>query len=1185
MKTIRIFISSPGDVRQERKIAHKVITELNSQFAKYLHIEVLMWENFPLTADSTFQEGIDYFLKSDVIDFAVFILWSRMGTPLCRKFLRPDGTCYQSGTEYEFDMMMNLYKEKGWPRILTYVKQSEQAPTHLSNMAELEEYIQQKERLRSFITEHFRDEESNSNYAYLQFGENASFEHKFREHLKALIKPILGNVGDVKEWEGNPYVGLTSFEFEQNTIFCGRKQLVYNTASSMVDFQHPEVKKSLIVLGESGSGKSSFVKAGLLPFFCDNKTDDRNSYHIIVPSTYGDRMRQGIVDILSSHYTFLQGHPFLEEISSSNPKDKNFKYLTYSIDKNPGQTLLLYIDQFEEMFTDARINEEERLCIFSLLKGLVSTLRIHLVLSVRNDFYYVFARYEDLDWIKKHSLTVDMPVMGSAEILEIVEEPARKACLKWEVSDKGEGLNHRIVNEALAIRDLPLIEFALSELYNRRNEQDELTFEAYKEIGGLEGAIAQYADNFYQGLSDEEQKALEDILAYVVTKSAASNHTYVRKTALREDIVTDEFRDALIRKLIASHLFISGKDSMGRPTVTLAHEVLLRSWKAVSEWIVNEEDFLSRNTYYEETARYWIQNGKNHRNLTKESSKLYEAEYHHYKYRSRLSTDVLQFLEASFKTERRSGLAWRIIVYVVIALCVGTAFVMMLSDSYIDPSLKEWVNLDGLSDPVMLFSLLVYAALPLYSIFRRFQGKPIYQTIQPTCIIWSVLCVGLLVTDFSDQVDSSGWVMDIPIFLLWGDKLYTWKQRCNWKKRFSPRRFSDMFWFKVKSILLSCSVILFIAGMAGLYMSALEEKNEAMERRANTADVLFNGLDNIRDKLVVSDQFYIDTLWHNYLIINFKEELEDTICDSHERDFARCLINLRRPRKALMYLYPHKDWSHHLLFVNALSRLGRYEDAAEMIEWYLVQCQESGRRPYDELGKYNTAHFIWTAELAGRFDLAEEIYKQLSDTIVEMSIEPSFLINHGHVYLAKGDVVTACQYYDLSVQSVQKEQQVQIRKYLQKDMHTFSRFHVIDDVFLQQVCNQHGIEFIPAYTTHEEDSTLNATCYQRLDGTWRWEMDDKRTIIMTADADAKLMRYQVYEGSTLVGLINSSVRFEKKDGVVYWDEFCTEDDDNSIGRIISIDDDAFEIEVVENGNADQKGQRRRYTRVEDEGEQ
>ena len=113
MKKIRIFISSPGDVHQERQIAYKVITEISKQFSKYVTVEVLMWENFPLTAESTFQEGINYFLNADVIDIAVFILWSRMGTPLCKKFLRPDGTPYQSGTEYEFDLMMDLYKKKG----------------------------------------------------------------------------------------------------------------------------------------------------------------------------------------------------------------------------------------------------------------------------------------------------------------------------------------------------------------------------------------------------------------------------------------------------------------------------------------------------------------------------------------------------------------------------------------------------------------------------------------------------------------------------------------------------------------------------------------------------------------------------------------------------------------------------------------------------------------------------------------------------------------------------------------------------------------------------------------------------------------------------------------------------------------------------------------------------------------
>lgn len=1183
MKTIRIFISSPGDVQQERKIAHKVITELNNQFAKYLHIEILMWENFPLTADSTFQEGIDYFLRSDVIDFAIFILWSRMGTPLCKKFVRQDGTCYQSGTEYEFDMMMNLFKAKGWPRILTYVKQSDQTPTNLSNVKELEEYLQQKERLRSFITEHFRDEETNSNYAYLQFGENASFEHKFREHLKALIKPILGNVGDVKEWEGNPYVGLTSFEFEQNAIFFGRKQLVYNTASSMVDFQHPEIKKSLIVLGESGSGKSSFVKAGLLPFFCDNQTEENKPFHIITPSTYGDRMRQGIVDILSSHYTFLQGHPFLEEISTSNPKDKNFKHLTYSIDKNTGQTLILYIDQFEEVFTDSRINEEERLCIFALLKGLVSTQRIHLILSLRNDFYYVFARYEDLDWVKKKSINVDMPVMGSSEILEIVEEPAKKACLKWEVSDQGEGLNHRIVNEALAIRDLPLIEFALSELYGKRNAQEELTFDAYREIGGLEGAIAQYADRFYEGLSAHEREALGDILAYVITKSAASNHTFVRKTALRQDVETTDIRKITLNKLIAAHLFVSGKESTGAPTVTIAHEVLLRSWKAIAEWIKNEEDFLARNTHYEEAARYWIQHGKEQSDLFKEGSKLFEAEYHHYKYGKRLSADTRDFLEASFRAERRSGLVWRTFAYVAFAISLLITLLLQMSEFEMDPTFKEWVGWGSWLEPTSLCSLFVYMTLPLYSIFNRRGGKPIYKTINATFIVWSLLSFILLVANLIEQ--SYGWLIDVPIFGYWGDKLYTWLQRKRWKKTFTPRRFSDMFWFKVKSIVLSLGVIFLVFSVSMLYMGILMEKNEIMEKRANTADILFRGFDNvsIREQLSISDQYYIDTLWRNYLRSNFKEDLVDTICDNHEMDFARCMINLKKPNTALRYLYPHKNWHHHLLYVKALNGLGRFSSAAVWIDLYLKQCEKSERFPYDEIGANNTTHFIWTAEKAGRFDLAGQIYEQLADSITILVSHPATVLNRGHVFLSQGNLTEAYRYYDESIELGKAYYYTDMRVNLKQDMHTFSRFGVIPNRQLQQVCAHYRLNFVPAYTSHETDSLLNMDCYQRLDGRWRWDCNDDTFVLLYIEADDQLLTYAGFrtKDNTIAFLSNAHVRFEKKDDIVYWDEFNTDTDENSWGKITWIDDDTFELEVIDNGNPDQQGEKRIYSRVEE----
>ena len=223
MRKIRIFISSPGDVQQERNIARDVISDINKLYSRYANIQVLMWEDFPLTANSTFQEGINYFLENDVIDIAVFILWSRLGTPLCSKFRKPDGTPYQSGTEYEFDMMMSLFQKTGSPKIMTYVKNSRIKPSEDATIDDLLEARSQETALQSFLSEHFRDEDSNSNYAYLQFGGQASFEQKFRTHITHLIKSLIGDADDIKEWEGNPYVGLNSFDYNQSAIFYGRK--------------------------------------------------------------------------------------------------------------------------------------------------------------------------------------------------------------------------------------------------------------------------------------------------------------------------------------------------------------------------------------------------------------------------------------------------------------------------------------------------------------------------------------------------------------------------------------------------------------------------------------------------------------------------------------------------------------------------------------------------------------------------------------------------------------------------------------------------------------------------------------------------------------------------------------------------------------------------------------------------
>lgn len=105
MKKLRIFISSPGDVVQERVIAKNTIAHLSDVYSQYVEIETIMWEDLPLEATGAFQDGIDYFLNEAPIDIAIFILWSRLGSKLGQSYLKEDGTPYESGTEYEFDIM------------------------------------------------------------------------------------------------------------------------------------------------------------------------------------------------------------------------------------------------------------------------------------------------------------------------------------------------------------------------------------------------------------------------------------------------------------------------------------------------------------------------------------------------------------------------------------------------------------------------------------------------------------------------------------------------------------------------------------------------------------------------------------------------------------------------------------------------------------------------------------------------------------------------------------------------------------------------------------------------------------------------------------------------------------------------------------------------------------------------
>ena len=119
LRTLRVFVSSPGDVAEERLIARRVIGRLEAQYGDALHLEPLFWEHEPLLATASFQEQMP---RTSEADIAIVILWSRIGTALPGHIRRPDGSAYSSGTEFEFEDAVEGFRRRGKPEMLVYRK-------------------------------------------------------------------------------------------------------------------------------------------------------------------------------------------------------------------------------------------------------------------------------------------------------------------------------------------------------------------------------------------------------------------------------------------------------------------------------------------------------------------------------------------------------------------------------------------------------------------------------------------------------------------------------------------------------------------------------------------------------------------------------------------------------------------------------------------------------------------------------------------------------------------------------------------------------------------------------------------------------------------------------------------------------------------------------------------------------
>jgi hypothetical protein len=647
---LRVFVASPGDVGEEREITARVLERLQYEFGPRVGLEPILWEHEPLRATASFQEEIPLPSQADIV---VFILWSRLGTRLPPgKFARPDGTSYASGTEFEFEDAKRSFEEKGTPDLLVYRKTTRPS-TELDSEERVLERMRQKRALDDFLEHWFKDVEGSFKAAFHTFDTPARFEERLEEHLRSLIDARLrrqpsGEPAPARpRWQrGSPFRGLQSFEIEHAPVFCGRTSQISDVLNALRR-QEAAGKPFVLVTGMSGCGKSSLVRAGVLPVLtCPNVIEGIGLWRraSFVPGNSSGDLFDGLAQALLAD-------PALQELRQSGTGIHELAMLLRErpatavpllrsglsqaarevqrlerLEREPKARLALLVDQMEEIFTIERFTAAERQRFDAALAALVRSGTVWVLCTLRSDFYHRCAELPELMSLKEGAGQYDLRSPGAAEVGQIIRQPARIAGLRFEEDARtGERLDD-VLRDA-AVKDpaaLPLLEFTLDELYKRQTDDGLLTFAAYRELEGVEGALAHRAEEVFAGLPAPAQAALPAVLSALVTLSAEEEGAVARRRAPLAAFASREAK-ALVDAFTEHRLLVTDRAQDGSPVVSIAHEALLQRWPRARQWLADNEELLRTRARIQSAAALWRQEGEGAGFLIPEGKLLRDA--------------------------------------------------------------------------------------------------------------------------------------------------------------------------------------------------------------------------------------------------------------------------------------------------------------------------------------------------------------------------------------------------------------------------------------------------------------------------------------------------------------------------------------------------------------------------------
>lgn len=406
------------------------------------------------------------------------------------------------------------------------------------------------------------------------------------DHLLEALELLLPNGAGESLPDGNPYRGLLPFEAEHRSLFFGRRGEI----GTLLDRLRTE--PCILVAAESGIGKSSLCRAGLLPLVSEGALGGGRKWRVVslVP---GRQPARALLTALGKAVSWDE--KALSEHLLATPSDLPH---ALSMRLPAGRGLLLFIDQLEELVTIADPEEAKRVGE-ALGALLVRTPAIRLLMTARSDFLGRIATLPGIGEAVTRCLYILRP-LGTERLREVVVGPAHAKGVLFESPTLVQSL---VDSTAQTDGGLPLLQFALAELWEAR-EGNCITAAALEAIGGVSGALARHADHVLSGMAPEQRTSARRILMALVTLEGTRARRSDEELLGGQSSVRE-----VLESLVKGRLLVA-RDTAEGTAYEVAHEALIKGWSTLRQWLEEYAESRAVRQRLEAAATEWRRLGK-----------------------------------------------------------------------------------------------------------------------------------------------------------------------------------------------------------------------------------------------------------------------------------------------------------------------------------------------------------------------------------------------------------------------------------------------------------------------------------------------------------------------------------------------------------------------------------------------